>query len=50
MSDSKEHYVDHEVRIRMLERLSHQLNSKMNAMITIAITAVLIPLALKYFS
>jgi hypothetical protein len=47
MRMSKEDYVDHEVRIRMLERLGHDLNVKMNTLIGIVITGFAMPLILK---
>lgn len=46
---NKEEYIDHELRIRMLEILSKQMNNKMNALITIAITGFAMPMLLKYF-
>ena len=45
---TKDEHIDHEVRIRMLERLYSNLNGKMNIVITIAITGVLLPVILKY--
>ena len=44
---TKDEYIDHEIRIRMMERLYEEMNKKLNALIGITITAVLIPLALK---
>ena len=44
---TKDEYIDHELRIRMMERLYLDLNTKMNAIIGIAITAVIIPVILK---
>lgn len=46
---NKEEYIDHELRIRMLEHLSRQMNQKLNALITIAITGFILPLLLKNF-
>ena len=46
---TKDEYIDHEVRLRMLERLYEKLDIKMNAIITIAITGLLLPIILKYF-
>jgi len=46
---NKEEYIDHELRIRMLEHLSRQMNQKLNALITIAITGFILPLLLKHF-
>lgn len=45
---TNEEYVDHEVRIRMMEHLSKQMNGKLNAIITIAVTGFLLPTILKY--
>lgn len=46
---NKEEYIDHELRIRMMEHLNKQLNQKLNALITITITGFLLPLFLKHF-
>lgn len=45
---NREEYIDHELRLRMLEHLSKSTNHKLNALITIAITSVIIPLLSKY--
>ena len=44
----KEQYIDHEIRIRLMEHLSKQMNNKLNALITIAITGFLLPMVIKY--
>ncbi len=46
---TQEEYIDHEVRIRLQEHLIKSLNYKMNALITIAITGILMPLVLNHF-
>lgn len=46
---TQENYIDHELRIRMAESVNKQLINRMNALITIAITAVIIPCLFKYF-
>lgn len=46
---NQEQYIDHELRIRILEHLSKSTNKKLNALITIAITGFIIPMILKYF-
>ena len=46
---TQENYIDHELRIRMAETVNKQLISRMNTLITIAITAVIIPCLFKYF-
>lgn len=46
---NNEEYIDHELRIRMLDILSKQMNNKMNALITIAIMGFAFPMILKYF-
>jgi hypothetical protein len=40
--------IDHEIRIRMLEELTKQINSKMNAGIMLLLTGIIIPIILKY--
>jgi len=47
---NKDEYIDHEVRIRILEHLSKTMNYKMNALITIAITGFIMPLILNYYN
>jgi hypothetical protein len=46
---NKDEYIDHELRIRMLEHLSKSMNYKLNALITIAITGFAMPMFMKYF-
>lgn len=46
---TQENYIDHELRIRMAETVNKQLINRINALITIAITAVIIPCLFKYF-
>ncbi len=46
---SQENYIDHELRIRMIERVNKQLVNRMNGLITIAITAVILPILLKHW-
>ncbi len=41
--DTKE-YIDHEVRLRMLEDITVQINSKMNTGLMLLISGILIPL------
>lgn len=43
-----EHYVDHEVRIRILEHLSKQINNKMNVALTLIIGSIVLPVGLKW--
>ena len=45
---TKDDYIDHELRLRLLEHLSKSMNSKLNALITIAITGFALPLLVKY--
>lgn len=47
---NKDEYIDHELRIRMMEILYKSMNSKMNALITIAVTSLIIPVVMKYIS
>lgn len=46
---TKDEYIDHELRIRMLEHLGRVMNYKLNALITIAITGFAMPMLVKYF-
>jgi hypothetical protein len=46
---NKKEYIDHKLRIRLLELLSKSTNNKLNALITIAITSMALPIVLKYF-
>ena len=45
---TEDEYIDHEVRIKMLEQTCKQLNTKMNALITIAITGFILPIVIKF--
>lgn len=47
---TKDEYIDHEIRIRMLEKVNQQLVTRMNALLTVAITGLLIPVVMKYLS
>lgn len=49
MDKTQENYVDHEVRIRMLEILSKKINMKMNAGLGLILSGVLIPIILKKY-
>lgn len=40
--------IDHEIRIRMLEELTKQINTKMNTALMLLLSGVLIPLLMKY--
>ena len=46
---SKDEYIDHELRIRMLEHVNKQTISRLNMLITIAITGFAMPMLVKYF-
>ena len=46
---TKEEYIDHELRIRMLEILNRQTLNRLNALITIAITSLAMPIVLRHF-
>jgi hypothetical protein len=43
-----EHYIDHEVRIRLLEHLAKQINNKMNIGLTLIAGSLVIPVVLKW--
>ena len=43
-----EHYIDHEVRIRILEHLAAQINNKMNICLTLIVGSLFIPVVLKF--
>lgn len=47
MDDANEHYIDHEVRIRIQEHLANQINNKMNIALTLIAGSVIIPVLLK---
>lgn len=44
----KDAYIDHELRLQLLEQLTKQINSKMNTALMLLISGVLIPLIMKY--
>ncbi len=44
---NEDQFIDHEVRVRILERLSHEMNKKLNAIIGIVITGVVLPVVFK---
>jgi len=45
---SDRHYIDHEVRIRILEHLSAQINNKMNVALTLIVGSLVFPMVLKW--
>lgn len=45
---TKDEYVEHEVRLRMLEQTCKQLNTKMNTLIMLALTSLILPALYKY--
>jgi hypothetical protein len=46
---NKDEFIDHELRIRMLEIIGKQTVSRLNTLITIAITGFIMPVILKHF-
>ncbi len=46
---NKDEYIDHELRIRLLEHLGKQMNYKLNALITMLLTGFLFQMILQYF-
>lgn len=48
MDNMNEHYIDHEVRIRLLEHLAKQINNKMNVGLTLIAGSLVIPVILKW--
>ena len=48
MDNVNEHYIDHEVRIRILEHLANQINNKMNVALTLIAGTLVIPVILKW--
>ena len=48
MDSIDEHYIDHEVRIRLLEHLAKQINNKMNIGLTLIAGSLVIPMVLKF--
>lgn len=47
MDSMNEHYIDHEVRVRLLEHLAKQINNKMNVGLTLITGSLVIPVILK---
>ncbi len=47
---TKDEYIDHELRIRILEHTGQKTVARLNALITIAITGFALPMLVKYFS
>ncbi len=43
-----DYYIDHEVRIRVLEHLAKQINSKMNIAISMIAGSLILPIILKF--
>jgi hypothetical protein len=41
-------FIDHEIRLRMLEKLTQQINTKMNTALMLLLSGVLIPIIMKY--
>lgn len=48
MDSMNEHYIDHEVRIRLLEHLAKQINNKMNIGLTLIAGSLVIHVVLKW--
>lgn len=48
MDDVNEHYIDHEVRLRILEHLAAQINNKMNVGLTLIAGSLVIPVVFKW--
>jgi hypothetical protein len=46
---NNETIIDHEVRIRMLERINQQLINRSNTLIIIVTTGFFLPVLIKYF-
>lgn len=44
-----EHYISHEVRLRLLEKINKDINATLRWLLGIAVTGVLIPLLLHKF-
>lgn len=42
-------YIDHELRIRLLEKSINSIDEKMSLAIKLLVTSIIIPLTLKYF-
>ncbi len=48
LNEENEHYIDHEVRIRLLEHLVAQINTKMNASLVLITGSLVLPVVLKW--
>lgn len=48
LNEANEHYIDHEVRIRLLEHLASQINTKMNVGLTLIVGSLILPVVLKW--
>jgi len=48
MSMKEESYIDHEVRIRLLEKLTEKIDHKMNVSLTLIIGSIITPVLLKW--
>ncbi len=48
MAQKDEDYIDHEIRIRMLEKLFERLEHKMNLSLTLIVGSILAPILLKW--
>jgi hypothetical protein len=46
---STQEYIEHEVKIRVLEYKYSAVNIKLNALITVMVTGFAMPMLLKYF-
>jgi hypothetical protein len=49
MEDKLEYYIEHEVRIRILEKISRQINNTLRWIFTAAVSAIIIPIVLKHY-
>lgn len=45
---TNEHYVDHEVRIRLLEKSIEGVDNKMNVGLTLIVVSIIAPILLKW--
>lgn len=48
LHEKHEIYIDHEVRFRILEHLSSQINIKMNVPLTLIVGSLVFPVVLKW--
>jgi hypothetical protein len=44
-----EQYIDHEVRIRMQERINEQLIKRANTILVVVVSGFLLPILVKFF-